>query len=107
MYRNHGSIRARNWRLRSQNENRQRDNEKTDWSDNRSRNGDIDSDSEYRRDPDFGNRDQNHDSGANSRFQDFNNSANRNFGLSPRAENSFSTPNPTFNVPAVPRTPIH
>ena len=106
MYRNFGQNRSRFSQDRNSNFSSNRDHDRRNWRDNRPRNDGYGSDPEYRRDNNFRNDNQNRDNSDNSRFQNSNNSSNRNFSSSLGAENVFSTPDNTFNVPSVAGTPI-
>ena len=106
MYRNFGQNRSRFSQDRNSNFSSSRDHDRRNWRDNRPRNDGYGSDSEYRRDNNFRNDNQNRDNSDNSRFQNSNNSSNRNFSSSLGAENVFSTPDNTFNVPSIAGTPI-
>ena len=98
MYRNFGSNRSRFGQNRTSDFSNDRDRNRRNWQDNRPRNDESDSDSEYRRINNFRHIDNNTEIRENSRYSDSTNSSNfRN--IDPQvAENQFSTPGMNSNV---------
>ena len=107
MYRNLGAIRSRNAQYRNNDFSRDRIQDRSYVRDNKQRNGEIDSDSEYRRVNNFSHIDRNEDFSGNSRFSDFTNSSNRRFSDLQGNENQFSTPLNNINRLEGTNSPAH
>ena len=107
MYRNFGANRSRFAQNRTSDYYHDRDHNRRNWRDNRPRNDESDSDSEYRKLNNFRNIDNNTETRENSSFTNSTNSSNRRFNDIQGEENQFSTPINNFNTHDNISSPIH